>query len=102
MLTLFQWGVDNISLWLLTCKGWKGLVERSRKIRAEQSAVRSLMSVGFCTWEGATLDIHTDCRMGCWRAVPLKGTGGPGQQQIERESAVCPGSQEGQPFPAVH
>ena len=36
--------------------------------------------------------------MGHWTAVPLKGVEGPGQQQIERESAVCPGSQEGQLF----
>ena len=54
------------------------------------------------TWEGATLDIHTDWRMGRWTAVPLKGVEGLGQQQIERESAVCPGSQEGQPSPGVH
>ena len=40
--------------------------------------------------------------MGHWKTVPVKGPGGPGQQQIGRESAVCPGSQEGQPSPGVH
>ena len=48
------------------------------------------------------MHVHTTWGMGRWTAVPLKGVEGLGQQQIEHESAVCPGSQEGQPSPEVH
>lgn len=39
---------------------------------------------------GATPDVWTDCEMGCWKAVPWKGTwgGGPGPWQVGPEPAV--------------
>jgi len=55
----------------------------------------------FCTRNRATLAICADSGTRGWRAA-LQKVMGSDCQQVESESAACPGSPKGQPYPGVH
>lgn len=61
-------------------------------------------SDGFPTWGGAVLPRYTDGGDKRLENSPVEWDLGVlvDRQQVESELAVCPGGQQGQPYPGVH